>query len=648
MLAALDSNAYIRDLTYPRIGVLNHLSGNRIRVGVWTEGSFRWLSDSSWTRSLRYDDDALATRVTCRNEALGLEMVLSDVVLHRTNVLLRHIELTSTVDHPRELRLFLSHDFNIAETDIGDTAFYNPFLDAVIHYKRDVFLLISGRSGSGGIFQYTTGVKGFRNAEGTWRDAEDGLLAMNPIEQGSVDSTVAFRADLPACGTAVIHTWLCAGSGIEEVTALHESVLGEGFDRQRQATLHYWSAWMHCSTTPPGMHELPQSVQDLYQRSRLITRAHIDNDGAIIAAIDSDIMETARAHYAYMWPRDGALVAAALDRLGYQDITRSFFTFCCRVLPIDRPALMHKYSADGGWGASWHPWIIDGHAEIPFQEDGTALVLWALWNHYQRYGDLEFIEPLFSRLVAPAADFMVAYRHAQSGLPLPSYDLWEERRGIHAFTCGAVYGALKAAAHFAGLLRDSRVKLYHAAMEEMRQGMDRYLWSDEHRRFARRLILHTDSSLERDMTIDSAVYGLFRFGAYPAADSKIASTMQQVEQRLEVNSVIGGIARYETDYYFRPSNDFSRSPGNPWIICTLWMARYRIEAATTLEEVRSALPALEWVAKRATESGALPEQVDPDSGTPLSVMPLTWSHAEFIDTVHAYVDRIAAFKARPA
>jgi GH15 family glucan-1,4-alpha-glucosidase len=78
------------------------------------------------------------------------------------------------------------------------------------------------------------------------------------------------------------------------------------------------------------------------------------------------------------------------------------------------------------------------------------------------------------------------------------------------------------------------------------------------------------------------------------------------------------------------------------------MARYRIEAATTLEEVRSALPALEWVAKRATESGALPEQVDPDSGTPLSVMPLTWSHAEFIDTVHAYVDRIAAFKARPA
>jgi GH15 family glucan-1,4-alpha-glucosidase len=44
---------------------------------------------------------------------------------------------------------------------------------------------------------------------------------------------------------------------------------------------------------------------------------------------------------------------------------------------------------------------------------------------------------------------MVKYRDAKTGLPLPSYDLWEERWGIHAFTVATVYGGLKAARNFA-------------------------------------------------------------------------------------------------------------------------------------------------------------------------------------------------------
>ena len=41
------------------------------------------------------------------------------------------------------------------------------------------------------------------------------------------------------------------------------------------------------------------------------------------------------------------------------------------------------------------------------------------------------------------------YRDARTGLPLPSYDLWEERWGVHAFTVATVYGGLKAARNFA-------------------------------------------------------------------------------------------------------------------------------------------------------------------------------------------------------
>jgi GH15 family glucan-1,4-alpha-glucosidase len=44
----------------------------------------------------------------------------------------------------------------------------------------------------------------------------------------------------------------------------------------------------------------------------------------------------------------------------------------------------------------------------------------------------------------------------------------------------------------------------------------------------------------------------------------------------------------------------------------------------------------EWVLRHRLESGLLPEQVHPYKGTPLSVAPLTWSHATFVQEVLRY------------
>jgi GH15 family glucan-1,4-alpha-glucosidase len=35
----------------------------------------------------------------------------------------------------------------------------------------------------------------------------------------------------------------------------------------------------------------------------------------------------------------------------------------------------------------------------------------------------------------------------------------------------------------------------------------------------------------------------------------------------------------------------------------------------------------------------MPEQVHPETGEPLSVAPLTWSHAEFVATVLNYLEK---------
>jgi GH15 family glucan-1,4-alpha-glucosidase len=639
ILVALDNDLSIRDFTFPYVGLLNHLSGHRIRIGVWCDGRFAWMADPSWHKDLRYEVDTLVTSVRCENRDMAIELLHSDCVLHRDNILLRKFEVRNLSAHVRDVRVFLCHDFHLAETDIGDTAFYNPYVDAIIHYKRDNYFLISGTTPDAGIYQYTTGIKGFKGAEGTWRDAEDGALSMNPVEQGSVDSALSFRVSVPANGAQTVKSWTCVGHTMADVTRLHYRVAQTGFDDLLEQTANYWIAWTRNQSEDARLDALPAPIMDLFRRSLLVLRTQIDNRGAIIAANDSDIMETARAHYSYMWPRDGALVAHALDQLGYQDITRRFFQFCRDVLPKDRPVLMHKYSADGSWGATWHPWKVADQNEVPFQQDSTALVIWSLWQHYSRNRDLEFVEILYRDLVVPAADFIVQYRDPNTELPLPSYDLWEERRGVNAYTCGTVYGALRAAAEFARLFHDARAVTYTEAAEQLRKAIVEHLWDETAGRFARRLIVNPDGSRERDLTIDAAVYSLFAFGAFPVTDPRIETTMRQTLSRLWVQTDIGGLARYENDYYFRRSDDFARVPGNPWVICTLWAAQYYIARAKEIRDLETPLGLLMWATKRAASSGVLPEQLNPYTGEPLSVAPLTWSHAEFVTTALLYMDK---------
>src|SRR5262249_8617081 len=72
---------------------------------------------------------------------------------------------------------------------------------------------------------------------------------------------------------------------------------------------------------------------------------------------------------------------------------------------------------------------------------------------------------------------------------------------------------------------------------------------------------------------------------------------------------------------------------------TLWLARYQLMQARTVEELASGLALIEWAAARALPSGTMAEQLHPYTGEPLSVSPLTWSHAEYVRTVREYIDR---------
>ncbi|MDT8271576.1 MAG: glycoside hydrolase family 15 protein, partial [Desulfomonilia bacterium] len=78
-----------------------------------------------------------------------------------------------------------------------------------------------------------------------------------------------------------------------------------------------------------------------------------------------------------------------------------------------------------------------------------------------------------------------------------------------------------------------------------------------------------------------------------------------------------------------------------------WYADYLIERALTEKDLEGAMNILTWVADHALPSGVLAEQVHPFTGQPLSVSPLTWSHATFVATINRFIRRLNALKDYP-
>lgn len=640
MLVTFDDLYRVRDIYYPRVGMPNHTMGYVQRFGVWVDNKFAWIEDPGWKRTLRYKPDTMVTEVTLVHEGFKLELSCQDTVDYGSPVYFRKIVVTDQSGHPRDVRIFFHHDLSIGGSPVGDTVNYDPTLAGLVHYKDDIYFLINGCDDRKcGIDHWATGTKRLGSAEGTWRDAEDGHLSLGPIAQGSVDSTVGFNLLLPAHGTTYVVYWLAAGRNYDEVRALNQKILSKTAQRMMDRTEAYWRLW--ACKEPVDFSPIPEPIRDMFIRSQLIMRTQIDNGGAILAATDSDIAHFAGDTYAYMWPRDGALCAHALAMAGQGELSRAFFRFAADVIE-EKGYFLHKYNPSGTLASSWHPWTLDGRKVLPIQQDETALVLWALRQHFRIFRDVEFIKQLYTPLVINPARWMLEHSD-HNGLPLPSWDLWEERRGIHLFTVAATIGALDAASEFA---RDMGA-LDHAAQfnegaQRMRGAMMRHLWVDERKRFARMATPMGDGTYRLDMTADAANFGVFAFGALPPRHPAVMAEMKAIAERLWIKTSIGGVARYERDYYHQiERDDVENVPGNPWVICTLWLALHEIEAARNIAELEKSLRYLEWTRERAMESGVLAEQFHPHTGEPVSVSPLTWSHATILTVVLRYLLRHA-------
>jgi GH15 family glucan-1,4-alpha-glucosidase len=302
LLVTFDDKYQIRDVYFPHVGQENHTEGFPFRFGIWVDGDFSWVYSDDWKRELSYLPETLVTDVKLTNETLGIEIACNDTVASHENIFLRRVRVRNLRDSERKSRVFLHHDFRIYENKVGDTAFYDPESFSLIHYKKHRYFLINTAPH---FDVFSTGRKAFGAQEGTWRDAEDGILSGGAITEGSVDSTVGIYIYLEPNDEQEFFYWICAGTSHDEVIRLNRHIQEQTPQTYLNYTENYWRVWVNKNDT--DLAELSPEIVALFKRSLLIIRTQIDNDGAILAANDSDVTVRATDHYSYLWTRDGAL-----------------------------------------------------------------------------------------------------------------------------------------------------------------------------------------------------------------------------------------------------------------------------------------------------------------------------------------------------
>lgn len=646
LLVGLNDDGLVRDTYFDYVGLENHMMPDSLnRIGVWVEdpqvesqGKFSWVGEG-WQIEINYKHETMASEIKAISEYLQIELNFTDVVYNEKNIFLRQIEVINQAQTKRKIKLFYNHQFRMYGTPKQDTAYWDPADNTIVHYKGRRIAVIGGKLKGGGIMERSAGLSNIEGKEGTWRDAEDGVLTNNPIEHGTVDSTVGFEQTVDA-GEAFTHfVWVSLAKTIDEAKELNAYVVRKTPEHLIKTTIDFWRAWVNKMTM--DFEDVSAEAIDLYKKSLFVIRTHVDNTGAIIASSDSDILFYGRDTYGYVWNRDAAFIAIALDKSGYHEVTRPFFEFCRDVIAPEG-YFYHRYRCDRSRASSWHPWIgANARRILPIQEDETALVIYALWNHYDKTRDIEFIESLYNPLIAKAANFMVGFTN-EFNLPYPSYDIWEMKLGTHTFTTAAVIASMEAASKFAELLgkKDDQDR-YLKAASNFREAARKHFYNQDRKYFYKYVDFTGDATLH-DETIDvSSFYGMFKFGIYEVDDPILTEAEQTMSAILRCSGDCGGFARFENDRYYRVHPE---TPGNPWIISNLWYAQYLIAKAKTLDDLIVVEKCFTATIERAKHSGILPEQYDPYNGAPISVSPLTWSHAEYVTTMIEYLDKLKELK----
>ena len=167
ILVCADRFGQVRDFYFPYVGLENQIPAQGVhKIGVWADGQFSWLDSGNWNIAIDTKEDSLSGSVRASHKELELELSFHDVVYNEKNIFLRRIVISNRAMKKREIRLFLYHQFELYESHRGDTGFYDPREQVIVHYKGRRAILINAKTENSQMSDYAIGIFGIEGREG--------------------------------------------------------------------------------------------------------------------------------------------------------------------------------------------------------------------------------------------------------------------------------------------------------------------------------------------------------------------------------------------------------------------------------------------------------------------------------------------------
>jgi glucoamylase len=427
---------------------------------------------------------------------------------------------------------------------------------------------------------------------------------------------------------------------------------GVDLDQVEQCTSMQWDAY----TEPLPNISFPRpSYAVSLRRSALAMALHADAaEGSIASGFD-------RGLSAYCWPRAAMWVSQSFDRLGHTEMGQGMFRWLAKIRTQNRSYAywFQKYTIDG-----FPEW------ESP-SVDQSAMISWALEQHYLRTGDVELVASSW-----PMIEQAAAVCQGETGHPglrwidelklVSSAGFWDQRFGAFLYANASVVAGLRSAARLAEVLgKPEPARRWRALAEEVwetgilgvsapghpdRPG----LVDSETGRFldARRLSalrgLWTDLPdriIDRSPALDISLLGLvIPFGLLPASDPRVIRSAEWVIRNNTVSGDPNALARWTVDSHAHhaaaPSEAHLQDVSS---LATLWMARYLIQLGRETGQSRHwnrALAMLDGILARLLPLGlnmrTTPRAVDLAMSGRLatSMVSGAWAlHAMLVDTL---------------
>lgn len=345
-----------------------------------------------------------------------------------------------------------------------------------------------------------------------------------------------------------------------------------------------------------------KKIEEIYTRTLLLFPLLSNKEtGGIEAGVEIDENMTRCGRYSYCWMRDSIFINAALEICKMEDTVDKFYNCFAKKTQSINGSWEQRFYTDGKLAPSWG-----------YQIDETASYVYGVWHHFEKTRDIAFLIDNLSAL-EKAIDCIESYLNNRNTVQ-KSYDLWEEREGLHCYSLACICCAFK-------------------CMEAIYKRIDNCTIDEEKHVLqiekCQKLALETknliyelffdDEYIKRnnlDDALDISILGLcVPFDVIDAEDEKLKNTVNLFEEKLK--NQFGGIMRYENDGY---SND------NAWPIATLWLSLYYIK----IGNLEKAKEYFDFVVETSCKHGYLAEQICGNTNKPAWVIGLGWSHAMFI------------------